>query len=792
MLSGWDMWLINTLTKTLEEFNETTVPPYAILSHTWGQEEVTFTDMRTPHASSTTTKRGYEKITFMCDKTWLQDLKYAWIDTCCIDKSSSAELSEAINSMFNLYAKAQVCLVLLTDVPGSRLQLLVDSDAFSKSRWFTRGWTLQELLAPRKVEFYNAAHEFFGTLQDRLEVVHEATGIDLPVLRMERKLADVSVAKRMSWAAKRETTRVEDRAYSLLGIFQINMPMLYGEGRKAFQRLQEEILRNSVDHSIFAWEVGSSKEYTTRILAPSPRFFRNANNVVSFNTGNRHRGYRMTNSGLEITLPIIRPWNDRFDQGLALLECGYETDLSTILALQLQMAWSEDGDHGRDSEALQCSMLPDYYISRIYGGEDTRLVIVDALLREGTAKVRPLLISHEPAQWVASSCSFWIRHADRRLDRYLDEAQVVGLAGTWDAVAHTLKFEGSRTGTAAVHFDCGAARIMIAMGVQKSRQGVAPNMISISIWDRAPDAEEIRTRFWTDQLENEESPFVNVRESFDFKGSWFLSRRQDECLTMTSQMRELRGGSVVEIMLDCDMRSTVVPIFATNWDHVQYLSTTFMHRSERRVWPSAAELAAAQGFARHDGEDLTELACDLREKMLASEEPPSQMAVGIDSSEDPSTWSQTLSSESRDVPLDLPSLLAIADIIFADANETGAQPIATDQIRRFMPSEEEIARAKLIWKSRQGSVADNGADSGKNDAADGGLNGVSDVAVKNLAFALREKMSSEPKHGELGHVLTENQAERVPVYDTQRMVNGGGEHSAREEPYNPEEGVTAH
>ncbi|OIW27820.1 hypothetical protein CONLIGDRAFT_551906, partial [Coniochaeta ligniaria NRRL 30616] len=170
-------------------------------------------------------------------------LAYVWIDTICIDKSSSAELSEAINSMFKWYRNAAICYAYLSDVPQVRLEY---------SRWFTRGWTLQEMIAPQELRFYDANWDALGTKSDLLDRLCDITGVDTTALR-GGNLRFFSVARKMSWASRRQTTREEDIAYCLLGIFDISMPLLYGEGSKAFIRLQEQIIKEYDDESLFAW-----------------------------------------------------------------------------------------------------------------------------------------------------------------------------------------------------------------------------------------------------------------------------------------------------------------------------------------------------------------------------------------------------------------------------------------------------------------------------------------------------------------------------------------------------------
>jgi len=222
------------------------IPPYAILSHTWGEDhdEVNFKDLKMDPKK---TKAGYKKLRFCAEQATRDGLKHFWVDTCCIDKSSSAELSEAINSMFLWYHNAAKCYVYLPDVStsGSIHNDLSSQQAWKSalqnSRWFTRGWTLQELLAPSCVEFFSAEGELLGHKDSIVQEIHEITGIGARALQ-GGSLSQFSVDERMSWAARRKTKREEDAAYSLLGIFDIHMPLIYGEGReKAFKRLREEI-----------------------------------------------------------------------------------------------------------------------------------------------------------------------------------------------------------------------------------------------------------------------------------------------------------------------------------------------------------------------------------------------------------------------------------------------------------------------------------------------------------------------------------------------------------------------
>lgn len=259
------MRLLNVDTQRLET---TTKRPqllsYTILSHTWGEGEISFQDL-TSTTENYKAMAGYAKLLGCCEKSSHEGFQYTWIDTCCIDKSSSAELSEAINSMFDWYSKAQVCYAFLSDVDGLGIdEPSQPSSTFRKSRWFQRGWTLQELLAPQEVVFFNKDWIEIGTKKSLGPVVGEITGIAKAALEKPLCGSETcphvctrqSLAQKMSWAALRITTREEDRAYCLMGLFGVNMPLLYGEGgEKAFLRLLQEIMRQSSDDSVFAWSL---------------------------------------------------------------------------------------------------------------------------------------------------------------------------------------------------------------------------------------------------------------------------------------------------------------------------------------------------------------------------------------------------------------------------------------------------------------------------------------------------------------------------------------------------------
>jgi len=226
---------------SLTEDFRSEVPEYAILSHTWGDEEVLFTDLVEAKGKD---KAGHVKIQFCRDRAREDGLQFFWVDTCCINKSDNVELQEAINSMFRWYRDAAKCYVYLSDVSTPPLDDSKKSNwepAFRASRWFTRGWTLQELIAPRSVEFFSREGVRLGDRGSLEQHIHSVTNIPLAALQGS-PLSTFSAEERMSWIGQRQTTRKEDRAYSLFGLFNVYLPLLYGEGENnAFRRLRKEI-----------------------------------------------------------------------------------------------------------------------------------------------------------------------------------------------------------------------------------------------------------------------------------------------------------------------------------------------------------------------------------------------------------------------------------------------------------------------------------------------------------------------------------------------------------------------
>ena len=281
---------------------------YAILSHTWGfaDDEVSYHDF-TNQINSARNKKGYQKIAACCRQVLLDGLSYVWIDTCCIDKASSAELTEAINSMYRWYEQARVCYVYLEDVQRDATWEL--NSSLKASRWFTRGWTLQEMIAPAELKFFTSDWTEIGKKTELAELLSEITKVPKEVLLYRDLLEDVCISQKMYWASNRRTTRIEDRAYSLIGLFDISLPIIYGEGDRAFRRLQEEIIRVTFDHTIFAWELRGN---CSGLLASSPDAFAAsadvkkmsvAHYVKLFNIKNHNIDYSISNFGLEIQMP---------------------------------------------------------------------------------------------------------------------------------------------------------------------------------------------------------------------------------------------------------------------------------------------------------------------------------------------------------------------------------------------------------------------------------------------------------------------------------------------------------
>ncbi len=257
--------------------------------------------------------KGFSKIDKCCALARSDGWEYVWIDNCCIDQKSSAELSEAINSMYRWYKDAVVCYAYLADISVSVGRTDSPRKKLRESRWFTRGWTLQELLAPKFMTFYDRDWIDVGTKHSLQHLISDTTGIDTDYLF---DAGPASAAAKMSWASSRETTRPEDIAYSLLGLFDVNMPLLYGEGAtKAFERLQHEIIRARADESIFAWlmPLHHNGPIYGGMLAPSPEYFSRSGNIVRIGLPGFY-GPRLTlrTSGISLELSFKEIINDYY------------------------------------------------------------------------------------------------------------------------------------------------------------------------------------------------------------------------------------------------------------------------------------------------------------------------------------------------------------------------------------------------------------------------------------------------------------------------------------------------
>ena len=335
-----EMQLLHTDTATIKYFQrrDDEIQKYAILSHTWNDNgsEVSFQDM---DKSESKAIDGYRKILECCSLAQRKGYEYVWIDTYCIDKTSSAKLSEAINSMFRWYERAKICYVYLADVSS------LDPDwrsHFHESRWFKRGWTLQELLVPLKVMFYDREWKELGCKDSLWSEISSATGIASKHL-VNHRIA--STAQKMSWVSNRETTLPEDMSYRLLGLFDINMIPIYGEGLKAFIRLQQKIAKKTDDESLFAWnnsDSGFANKFTG-MFAECPKFFAKSGNIVQVSSPLPYRPpWSVTNRGLAISLHVNTALNEDIGGSsevsrleLAVLKCARDSSDNIPLCIRL-------------------------------------------------------------------------------------------------------------------------------------------------------------------------------------------------------------------------------------------------------------------------------------------------------------------------------------------------------------------------------------------------------------------------------------------------------------------------
>ncbi|KAF5716700.1 heterokaryon incompatibility protein [Fusarium mundagurra] len=348
------MRLLSAKDLQFEERTGDNIPKYAILSHRWGNEEPCYWDMkntivqretRIPGKGPQWRNRTYHKIHQFSLMALQAGYEYIWVDTCCIDKSSSAELQESINSMYRWYMESEVCYAYLSDVSTStdceRHKGSASSkpwtESFRNSEWFTRGWTLQELLAPRDLIFFDKDWIRCGNRVELQDDIQAATGIDATsLMRASRKdgtyLRSIRLGRLFSWAASRQTTRCEDRAYSLLGIFDVNMPLLYGETDRAFYRLQEEIIKTNEDASLLAWNYTEADDgFAPNGLAKSPSNFQNYRILIGKESAPvPYLAFspRMIARGLQATLKVRR---DPYEKRLGYAVLAHDRDRRSLV-----------------------------------------------------------------------------------------------------------------------------------------------------------------------------------------------------------------------------------------------------------------------------------------------------------------------------------------------------------------------------------------------------------------------------------------------------------------------------
>ena len=280
---------------------------------------------------------------------------HIWIDSCCINRDSSSELSEALNSMYQYYSKAKECLVYLDDFsdrPNNKGHLGNPPD-FTRIEWFKRGWTLQELIAPCTVTFYNSHWESFGHRSDSAihKAIHNVTNIPTDLLTGKTEHWDYTVAHRMSWAANRKTTREEDMSYSLFGLFDVNLVPMYGEGaRNAFLRLQEAIMSQTTDLSLFAWKANNPNAEYRGILARTPDEFSDAAGITRTKFFGDNPEFSMTNKGLKIKPFLVKQSNGKF---FLPLNCAKPTGAKKTIGVILKRISEEEVLHRCDPGSLE-------------------------------------------------------------------------------------------------------------------------------------------------------------------------------------------------------------------------------------------------------------------------------------------------------------------------------------------------------------------------------------------------------------------------------------------------------
>jgi len=526
------MRLINTTTLKLEEFIDKDVPPYAILSHTWAQEEASFQEMQGCD-EIVRKKAGYNKIKHCCEVARSDGFNYAWVDTCCIDKTSSSELSEAINSMYRWYSTADVCYVYLSDVPSTADPKAYSSE-FCRSRWFTRGWTLQELIAPSVVVFFGSDWKEIGSKSSLRTSITDTTGIHLGIL-LGGATEKASIAQRMSWAAKRETTRPEDLAYCLMGLFHVHMPMIYGEGGEhAFLRLQEEILKISDDQSIFAWTSSRS----SGLLASSPAAFSQSGHIIASKRQTNGKTCTFSNRGINIELPMKRIALRDGEIFHGVLNCFELSGSTTMVGIELIESSSEKGVFYRISTSslfsVETSEAANLTTKKVYV-EQSRSTMQVRKCGRYLVKATPLLRSNGVSlvsgvyDSRGHSSRFW-RIFGRKLNKEMykacpavgDELQfsIPSLKNSRDWIIGAIRFEFGRQGSFVVLLKKEMLSTSIEIGIPLGSETLEDIALSYGIGNRTSQSIKSQRRKWknkSDQLlwklpERTESILVTTRK----------------------------------------------------------------------------------------------------------------------------------------------------------------------------------------------------------------------------------------------------------------------------------------
>ncbi|KAK5725247.1 hypothetical protein LTR17_013116 [Elasticomyces elasticus] len=334
---------------------ETSEAPYAILSHRWGPDGILYKQWEDRNHGALRRKEAYKKITGACKQAQKDGLDYIWVDTICINKADNSELSESIKSMYAWYQNAEVpgrtrCYALLSDVGGAA-PFEESEHCFHRSAWFTRGWTLQELLAPRKIFFFARDWNSLGDLGTLLDPVAGVTNIPQAVLRGDTPVHACTIAQRLSWASGRVTHRPEDQSYALLGILEVNMCLSYGEGQNAFVRLQEQLVMKGNGLTVLAW-TSQDPMHRSHLFASSPADFASSSNIEAATSMANNAEYSLNNVGLTGRFPVLEhDCSNGKTIILIPLYCYESAKPEEMLALRLKTSLNVLG-----AETLTCSV----------------------------------------------------------------------------------------------------------------------------------------------------------------------------------------------------------------------------------------------------------------------------------------------------------------------------------------------------------------------------------------------------------------------------------------------------